>query len=467
MLRATSRLGIYEYQFGQPSLKQAFSTKIAPDAKARRPGSVQSTKLANGVSVVSHDLDGPVTSIGVYADAGPKYDPISTPGLSYVMRFALQTSNMGSSLFQIDRTMRSTGNAYGHGEVCKRYLSWKVEGRRDMWDKPFEMIATGVVAPRFHESDIERFRDTMDNQLEELRWQQPRDYAIDQLEMVAFYKEPLGASRMVPRIANDRCSHRALLDHWASNFQPSRIIVAGVNVPHDALIAAYEKLPYKHSAEAPHHARAAAPKLSHSNEAAQFYPGRQNVEYESRAAAMGTMPDMQAEVIGAVGVPTYGRDEGAKQYATALVTREVYEEAMRSAYGSRGGSPYYGAQVFYRPYSSAGLIGYTVRAAPADVQRTLQAASKAFPATVDQAAVKRAAHCAVVRMLHDQVEMVRDYCDFLATSPSSVEELTQAINSVTKADVEEAMKKIVAQKPATYATGESFVFPTVAALNRA
>ncbi|KAG5502371.1 hypothetical protein JIQ42_05248 [Leishmania sp. Namibia] len=467
MLRATSRLGIYEYQFGQPPLKKAFCTKIAPNAQARSPGTVQSTKLTNGVAVVSHDLDGPVTSIGVYADAGPKYDPIATPGLSYVMRFALQTSNMDSSLFQIDRTMRSTGNAYGHGEVCKRYLSWKAEGRRDMWERPFEMLATGVVAPRFHESDIERFRDTMDNQLEEMRWQHPRDYAIDQLETVAFYKEPLGASRMVPRIANDRCGHRALLDHWAANFQPSRIVVAGVNVSHDALIAAYEKLPYKHSAEAPHHARSAATKLSHSNEASQFYPGRQNVEYESRAAAMGTMPDMQAEVVGAVGVPTYGRDEGAKQYATALVTREVYEEAMRSAHGNRAGSSYYGAQVFYRPYSSAGLIGYTVRGAPAEVQQMVDAASKAFPAAVDQATVKRAAHCAHVRMLHDEVEMVRDYCDFLATSPNSVEELTQAIQGVTRADVEEAMKKIVAQKPATYATGESFVFPVVAALNRA
>lgn len=467
MLRATARRGIYEYQFGQPSLKQVFGTRITPAGKPRSPGAVQSTKLANGVRVVSHDLDGPVTSIGVYADAGPKYDPIATPGLSYVMRFALQTSNMDSSLFQIDRTMRATGNAYGHGEVCKRYLSWKAEGRRDMWEKPFEMLATGVIAPRFHETDIERFRDTMDNQLDEMRWQNPREYAVDQLETVAFYKEPLGAPRMVPRLANDRCSHKALLDHWAGNFQPSRIVVAGVNVPHDALIAAYEKLPYKHSSEAPHHARAAAPKLSHSNEAAQFYPGRQRVDYEARAGAMGTMPDMQADVIGAVGVTTYGRDEGAKGYATALVARELYEEAVRSAQGSRGGSQYYGAQVFYRPYSSAGMIGYTVRGAPADIEKMIQAASSAFPAAISDAAAQRAANCAYARMMNEQVDMVRDYCDFIATSTNTVDELTQAIKAVTKANVEEAVKAMTSQKPATYATGDSFTFPAVAALNRA
>lgn len=466
MLRASARLSIYEYKFGQPSLKKAFGTNIVPPSKPRSPTALQSTKLANGVRVVSHDFDGAVTSVGVFADAGPKYDPIATPGLSYVMRFALQTSNMDSSLFQIDRVMRSTGNAYGHGEIGKRYLSWKAEGRRDMWEKPFEMLATGVVAPRFHESDIERFRDTMDNQLEEMRWQNPREYVVDQLETVAFYKEPLGAPRMVPKIANDRCSHKALLDHWAANFVPSRIVIAGVNVPHDALIAAYEKLPYKHSAEAPHHVRAGAPPLSHTSEQAQFYPGSHRVEYEARASAMGSMPDMQAEVIAAVGVPTYGREDGAKAYATALVTREVYEEAVRSVYGSRSTPNYYGVQVFYRPYSTAGLIGYTIRGKPADVEAMIKTAATAFPSAVDAAAVERATHCAQLRAVHEQAEMVRDYCDFIATSPYSVEELTQAIAAVKKADVEEALKKMVAQKASMFATGDTFTFPLVPALNR-
>ena len=466
MLRASSRLSIYEYQFGQPSLKKAFASRIVPPAKPRQPSALQTTKLANGVRVVSHDLDGAITSLGVYADCGPMYDPIATPGLSYVMRFALQTSNMDSSLFQIDRVMRSTGNAYGHGEICKRYLSWKAEGRRDMWEKPFEMLATGVVAPRFHEADIERFRDTMDNQLEELRWQKPREYVVDQLETVAFYKEPLGAPRMVPKIANDRCSHKALLEHWAANFVPSRIIIAGVNVAHDALIAAYEKLPYKHSAEAPHHRRAAAPQLSHANEQMQFYPGRHSVEYEARAAAMGTMPDMQAEVIAAVGVPTFGRDEGAKAYATALVTREIYDEAVRSIYGSRSSLNYYGVQTFYRPYSSAGLIGYTIHGAPAEVEAMIKAAAGAFPTAVDAAAVQRAVHCAQMRVAHEQTEMGRDYCDFLATSPYGIEELAQAFAAVKQADVEEALKKMVSQKPAMFATGDTFTFPVVPALNR-
>lgn len=466
MLRATLRCAIYEYQFGQPSLKKAFGTTVAPPPRPASPSKLQRSTLPNGVRVVSHDLDGPQTAIGVYADAGPKYDPAATPGLSYVMRFALQTSNMDNSLFQVDRVMRSTGSAYGHGEVGKRYLSWKAEGRRDMWEKPFEMLATGIVAPRFHESDIERFRDTMDNQLDEMRWRSPREYAVDQLETVAFYKEPLGSPRMVSHEVNDRCSHKALLDHWAAHFQPARITIAGVNVPHDALIAAYERLPFKHSAEAPHHARSAAPAFSHQNEATQFYPGRQLVSYEARAAAMGTKPDMAPEVIAAVGVVTSGRESSAKQYATALVIREVYDAAIRAAQGGYSDSLPTGARVFYRPYSSAGLIGYTVSGEPSKVSDMLAAASAAFPRAIDDAAVQRSVQCAKVRLLQEEVEMVRHYCDFIATSPNTTEELVAAIESVKKAEVEEAVKKMLSQKPATYATGDTFVLPTVAALNK-
>lgn len=461
MLRSTAPRLIYEYRFGQPSLRQAFGTAVmAGAAPVPSPGKVQATTLPNGVRVVSHDLDGPHTVVGVYADAGPKYDPVAIPGLSYVMRFAIQTSNMDSSLFQIDRTMRSTGYAYGHGEIGKRYISWKMEGRRDLWEKPFEMLATGVVAPRFHETDIERFRDTMDNQLEEMRWQNPREYAVDQLETLAFYKEPLGSPRMVPPAANDRCNQTALLEHWARYFKPQNIIIAGVNVPHDALIAAYEQLPYKHSAEAPHHARSATPTLSHANESAQFYPGRHAVTYEARAAAMGTKPDMDPEVIAAVGVVTHGRESSVRDYATALVAREVYEASIRHSSPTHNAS-YFGTQSFYRPYSSAGLIGYTVRGAPAAVEEMVKTASGLFPKSIDEAAVANAKVCATTRHLQEEMDMVRDYCDFIATSPVKTEELTSAIQSVSKADVETAMKHIASQKPAIFATGDVFTFPVV------
>ncbi|CAD2220872.1 mitochondrial processing peptidase [Angomonas deanei] len=368
---------------------------------------------------------------------------------------------MENSLFQLDRTMRSTGSAYGHGEVAKEFLVWKAECRRDMWEKPFDMLATSVVIPRFHETDVERFRDTMDNQLEELRWQQPREYVVDQLETIAFYKEPLGSPRMVPPKVNDRCNQKALLDQWASLFHPKNITIAAVNVPHDALVAAYERLPYKHSAEAPHHARSTPSTVSSANEAAQFYPGRHAVEHESRAGVMGTKPDMDPEVIAAIGVVTNGRED-VKKYAASLVAREVVSSALHPATVPN----YWGAQSFYRPYGTAGLIGYTIRCAPSKIESEISKAAAAFPATVDDAAVARGKSRAALRVASEQLEQARDYLDFISTSSHSAEELMGAINGVSKADIDGVLKAVVGQKPAIFATGDSHTFPVVAALNK-
>lgn len=464
MFCRTQHRAIAQYNFGQPSLLRAFGP-IPCERQTAKAGKLMSTQLDNGVRVVSHDFDGGHSVVGVYVDAGPKYDPIGCPGLSHVMRYAIQTSNMENSLFQVDRIMRSTGNAYGHGELYKRYLHWKCEGRRDMWERPFAMIATGVVAPRFHESDVERFRDTMDNQREELRWQNPREYCVDALETVAFFKEPLGSPRMVPPEANDRCGQKELVAHWAAHFHPSNVTVAAVNIPHDALVAAYTSLPYPHSAEAPHHASCRLPAFSHANEAAQFYPGRQQVMYEDRAKAMGTVPDMGEEVIAALAAPTFGHDEGARKYATALVAREVYQIALDRATPAVLGASH-GAQTFYRPYSSVGLIGVTIRGAPREIADILDTATGFYPARVTDEDIAAGRARAAMALTRNQLDTVRDYCDFIATSKVTPQELINEVGAVTVAEVEKALGAISAVPPAVFVTGSTFTFPKVASLKK-
>lgn len=118
MLRATLRKGIYEYHFGQPSLKRSLPNKVVinyqlfpqpksqaqvdneKEEEAMQKGNktlqtqVESSTLGNGVRVVTHNCQSPHSVIGFYVQAGAKYDPCATPGLSYVMRQAILTSNL-------------------------------------------------------------------------------------------------------------------------------------------------------------------------------------------------------------------------------------------------------------------------------------------------------------------------------------------------------------------------------------
>lgn len=74
----------------------------------------------------------------------------------------------------------------------------------------------------------------MDNLNQELRFQAPRCYAVNALESVAFYKEPLGSPRLITSsVGNDRCTSAALLKQYCKLFLPEHVTLAGVNVAHE------------------------------------------------------------------------------------------------------------------------------------------------------------------------------------------------------------------------------------------
>lgn len=461
MLRASAvrRSSVPEFNFGHSSLKRNFGNMVPVPRVPAKPTPIEKSVMANGVTIVTKDNDGSQTAIGIYAEAGPKFDPLAAPGLSYVMRSALMTSNMDTSIFQIDRTCRAVGNAYGSCDIRKQFIGLKTEGRRDKWQEPFATFATGIVIPRFDESDIERFRDNYDNLLDELRWQNPRVYAADQLETVAFYKEPLGMPRMVPENANDKVTSEKLLTQWARLFKPKNITIAAVNVKHEELVAAYAALPYTHSEDAPHFQRGGKSELSQLNESLQFTPGNQRFEYEDRSKEMGTRPNMEEDTVIAVGWPTFGRDESAKAFAIASVIQQLLEMNLGTSKTIAPNAS--GATAFYRPYSTAGLIGIAVNANYDVVVSKLRDACVRFPKTASDEEIAMAIGRAQVSFFSEELELARDQVDFLATSKFSAEEIVDAINSVKNAEVLAALAKIRSVEPAMFVTGKIHTIPSL------
>ena len=462
MLRASlGRLSsVPEYNFGQPSLRRQFGLAIPAPRMPLKVNPIEKTVCANGVTVISKDDESNHSAVGVYVEAGPKFDPSSAPGLSHMMRIGFLTSNMDNSIFQIDRTMRSVGNAYGSAEIRKRFIALKSEGRRDKWQQPFEQLATSIVVPRFTEADLERFRDTVDNQLEELRWQQPRTYAVDQLETVAFLKEPLGMPRLVPESVNDKCNSDKLIAQWARLCRPKNVTIAAVNIKHDELLAVYSGLQYPHLESAPHFQRGVRPELSQVNESLQFSPGKQKFEYEDRAKEMGTKPNMEDEVVVALGWPTFGRDDSPQAFAIASVIHELLAmKLVKPAVLLSTNS--HGATSFYRPYSTAGLIGVVAVGSPYTVIKSLQDAVAAFPKAANDGEIAAAISRATMTFQTNELELARDYVDFLGTSKFSADEIFDAINSVKNADVNKALSKIRAVEPAGFATGKIHDLPSI------
>jgi len=433
----------------------------------QKDSGIKVTKLLNGTRVITHDADdSPLCAIGLYAEAGAKFDPANKPGLNFVLRWGFLCSNFDSSMFQIDRTIRSQGASYEHQEIAKRYIGFKVEGRRDLWKAPFEHLISAATVPRFMEQEIDRYRDHMDAISEEQRWQQPRDHCIENLEQLAFYREPLGNPRLVPAYANDDISSAVLQQQWANTFQPSRIVIAGINVNHDELLAAYENAPFPHDVAAPHFKRAAVPKLG--PEAAMYQGGMEKELSEKRYKEMSTKPHLNNETIVAVGWRGYG-SENVAEYAVGLVAAQLLDVAFEDGIRIPLSGIDRGARSYFSPFSGVGTWGFTVREDPKEATDALRQAIAVYqglkPTKISLAAAKRRA---AVRFYHDRTEVRRDYLDFLAssligegTTRTSVQDILKAIESVSETDVEKLLSFSKGQAPCMYATGEVLQLPSL------
>lgn len=463
MMRNTAVRRITNYHFGQSQLSSGFGQV---KTRQRLPGEqltdagVVKAKLDNGATVVTHDKGGAISTVGFIVDAGTKYDPAAAPGLTNMLQYALLTSNMSNSTFQLDRAFRAVGASYGSVELNKRYVGWLAASARPFWGVGVDQIAPCIAAPRFAESDLERFRDFLDARREESRWQNPREYAVDELETVAFFKEPLGNPRSLPPAMNGKANTVNLLEKFASFITPERVTIVGINVPHQELVARYVGQEFKHSATAPHHAATAARALEHTDEAKQYHAGAQRFEQENRAAAMLTKPDMESEGIVALGWLAPGAQASAAEYAAGLVVAEMLAIRAGDGINTARHDPHHGVRAFYRPYSTAGLMGFTVRASPdaltADVQKALKSLPNDYVSDLPAAKAR-----ATSVLFGGNLDASRDYAGFIATSSFSADELARAIDAVAVPNVSDVIEVMKSQAPCVFGTGDVAGIPAV------
>jgi len=415
-----------------------------------------------------------MSSIGIYnVQAGAKYDPISRPGLNYVMRCGLMLSNLEDSMFQFDRQLRSVGASFEHTEIRKQILGWKVEVPRDKFQTLFHMMCNCVAVPRFMEVEVQRYRDAMDAVYEEMRWKAPREYCTQRLECVGFYKEPLGQPRLVPPHSNDDCSPDHLMKQYCTRFLPHNMCIVGTNIDHDTLVAAYETAPYPHQKTAPHFRESEVPlAISTKNESAQFHPGRETADPEKRQKEMTSKPSMDNETISALGWIVPAGASAPEEYAVGLVTHQLLSTALQDGSRLEYGLDK-GARTFYNPYETAGVFGLTIRSDPfhfeTDMRKGIDIVQEcAKGAKLFEQSFAHALHRAVVRFYHDNLELRRDYSDYVASCALSMSDSTElgcdvldAIGNVRPNQVLCLLQKALNQAPCMFSTGEVDVVPSL------
>ena len=346
------------YSYVDIPMSQAYPTPMTKRSAAN-PTDAERAVLENGMKVVTQDHGHATSLISFYIDCGAIYEEASTAGISDVMNRMLLRSNLQSSDFKIHKFMTNSASSHWTSSVDRRYISVKVECRRDVVPQVVDTLCQGMFVPRFADFEINELRDELEN-LAATTKHDLKKYAVEKFISTAFSGSPLANGSSCPSNNVDRFTTADLISRWSSFFTPNRITLAGVNVSRAELTGAYNSAEWSTANTVDHpshqlHAIEANVNLTNA------YFGGINSELTRRTVEFKTHQhyDDVYVLYGRKGLPTHN--------ITDLASTLVAGGSVGGVIGEECGTE---AQV--HSFGDCSLVGGLVRARPEDATEPVE-----------------------------------------------------------------------------------------------
>merc|ERR1712136_455122 len=173
------------------------------------------TKLANGLRVASEDSGLSTCTVGLWIDAGSRYETSENNGTAHFLE------NMGAHL-----------NAYTSREQTVYYAK---SFSKDL-PQSVEILADIIQNSTLGEQEIERERGVILREMEEIE-QNQQEVVFDYLHSTAYQGTPLGLTILGPSENIKKINQADLRKYIKEHYQPSRMVLAAAGgVDHDKLV---------------------------------------------------------------------------------------------------------------------------------------------------------------------------------------------------------------------------------------
>lgn len=215
----------------------------------------QITTLPNKIRVATDPTPGHFSSVGLYVDAGSRYETPENAGASHFLdRMAFKVNSfhpiiprvltcIQSTTNRTDTDMLSAISSLGGQIMCSSSReAIMYQSSHPHKDTPLavSLIADTVLNPAFLEEEIENQRDAAAYELREVN-AKPEAMIPEVLHGVAYNQRGLGNSLMCPEERIALIDSNVLRGAMAEWYRPERMVIAGAGMPHEQLVELVEK----------------------------------------------------------------------------------------------------------------------------------------------------------------------------------------------------------------------------------
>lgn len=200
------------------------------------------TTLSNGLKVASENRFGQFCTIGVVIDSGPRYEVAYPSGISHFLeKLAFHSTEEYPDRDKILKELEK------HGGICDCQSSrdtfvYAASADSRGVDAVTKLLADAVLRPKFQLDELDVARQTILFELETLNMRPEQEpILMDMIHAAGFRQNTLGLPKICPEQNAHKIDRNMLLNYLKHHHTPSRMVVAGVGIPHDVLVSNVEK----------------------------------------------------------------------------------------------------------------------------------------------------------------------------------------------------------------------------------
>lgn len=200
------------------------------------------TTLPNGLKVATEDYFGQFCTIGVLINSGPRYEVAYPSGISHFLeKLAFNSTKNFKSRDHILLTMEKHEGAFDC-QASRDTFIYAASAERKGISAVTQVLADIVLRPQITEEELNIARQTIEFEIESLMTRPEQEpVLLDMIHAAAYRDNTLGLPKICPEGNIHKIDRKILFTYLKNHYAPNRMVIAGVGVEHEALVEAVQK----------------------------------------------------------------------------------------------------------------------------------------------------------------------------------------------------------------------------------
>ncbi|KAF2863220.1 hypothetical protein K470DRAFT_211407 [Piedraia hortae CBS 480.64] len=258
---------------------------------ARDPAELdQITTLSNGVRVATEALPGNFSAVGVYVDAGSRYETKNLQGVSHIVDRLAFKSTSKRTAGQMLETIESLGGTVQCAS-SRESMMYQSASFNSKVPETIAVLAETVRDPLITQEEVADQLETVDYEIGEI-WRKP-EFILPELTHMAAYKDnTLGNPLLCPQERLQYINRDTVEAYRKAFYRPERMVVAFAGIEHETAV----RLSEQHFGDMKRTEQETQESKPSSSGLATSTPGRKNIPFP-KSNVLGSSQTIQDEPI--------------------------------------------------------------------------------------------------------------------------------------------------------------------------